>query len=355
MSTIAPIPKPSATVGYFLGYWTQFYVVSSTGAVLSSVRLTGNLNQQLALLQSQQLPDVVLSMIKDLESQGLTQLILESSYLENVIRKSCSLSILVKPGNPFPKLKTQIFTDKDRPSPGLAINYSQERLMQSLREPEKVLYRLLRDYHQFEYSRVFYQNRLRESAILYYSKLVQDTPNDSDFNTELHRILENVLSPAFDPKVSTDILVSRGDKIGLFSVLKIIEIIQLQQIEVLNSIGMITVKIAPNLTELVGVLLASELIVASYSLANLAKMPAGRIQIMGSKHGRGTKRGPKYGILYISDWLTKVEPKYRGELARTLSAQIAIAVKADYYTHNKIVEPLKLKLEKRVRQLEASK
>lgn len=355
MSSSLPVPKPSPTVGYFLGYWTQFYVVSSTGAVLSSVRLAGNLNQQLALLQSEQLPESVTSMIKGLETQGITQLVIESSSLESALRKSCSLSIQVKPGFPFPKLKTLVFTEKDRPSPGLAINYSQERLMQSLREPEKVLYRLLKDYHQFEYSRVFYQNRLRESAILYYSKLVQETPNDTEFNSELHRILENVLSPSFDPKASAEILVSRGDKIGLFSVLQIIEIIQKQQIEVLNSLGMITVKIAPNITELAGVLLTAELIVASYSLANLAKMPAGRIQIMGSKHGRGTKRGPKYGILYISDWLTKVEPKHRGELARTLSSQIAIAAKADYFTQNNIVLPLKLKLEKRVHQLEEYK
>jgi len=61
--------------------------------------------------------------------------------------------------------------------------------------------------------------------------------------------------------------------------------------------------IAPNLTMLVGELVAAKLIAHAGSLMNLAKLPASTIQILGAEKAlfralKAKKNTPKYGLIY---------------------------------------------------------
>lgn len=61
--------------------------------------------------------------------------------------------------------------------------------------------------------------------------------------------------------------------------------------------------VAPNLSTLVGELIAAKLIAKAGSLVNLAKMSASTIQIIGAEKAlfkamRSKKATPKYGIIY---------------------------------------------------------
>ena len=61
--------------------------------------------------------------------------------------------------------------------------------------------------------------------------------------------------------------------------------------------------IAPNLTILIGELVAAKLIAHSGSLMNLAKQPASTIQILGAEKAlfralKTKKNTPKYGLIY---------------------------------------------------------
>ena len=61
--------------------------------------------------------------------------------------------------------------------------------------------------------------------------------------------------------------------------------------------------VAPNLSAVVGEVIAAKLIAKAGSLINLAKQPASTIQIMGAEKAlfkamRAKKKTPKYGIIY---------------------------------------------------------
>lgn len=61
--------------------------------------------------------------------------------------------------------------------------------------------------------------------------------------------------------------------------------------------------IAPNLTQLIGELVAAKLISHAGSLMNLAKLPASTIQILGAEKAlfralKARKNTPKYGLIY---------------------------------------------------------
>ena len=61
--------------------------------------------------------------------------------------------------------------------------------------------------------------------------------------------------------------------------------------------------VAPNLTILIGELVAAKLIAHSGSLMNLAKLPASTIQILGAEKAlfralKAKKNTPKYGLIY---------------------------------------------------------
>lgn len=66
--------------------------------------------------------------------------------------------------------------------------------------------------------------------------------------------------------------------------------------------------IAPNLTILVGELVAAKLIAHSGSLMNLAKQPASTIQILGAEKAlfralKTKKNTPKYGLIYNASFV----------------------------------------------------
>jgi len=63
------------------------------------------------------------------------------------------------------------------------------------------------------------------------------------------------------------------------------------------------IAVAPNLTALIGELVAAKLISHAGSLINLAKQPASTIQILGAEKAlfralKSKKNTPKYGLIY---------------------------------------------------------
>ncbi|ELQ76987.1 Ribosome biogenesis protein - Nop58p/Nop5p, partial [Trachipleistophora hominis] len=93
-------------------------------------------------------------------------------------------------------------------------------------------------------------------------------------------------------------------------------------------------EIAPNVTELLGVMIGSRLLVKAGSLAALSKMPASTIQILGAEKAlfnalRQNGKTPKFGILFHAPLVSNCVNK--GRMARILAAKIAIAARVDYY------------------------
>lgn len=94
--------------------------------------------------------------------------------------------------------------------------------------------------------------------------------------------------------------------------------------------------IAPNLTVMVGELVASRLIAHAGSLMNLSKHPASTVQILGAEKAlfralKQKKATPKYGIIYHVAVLGQASPQVKGSLSRCLAAKLALCARYDAF------------------------
>ncbi len=105
-------------------------------------------------------------------------------------------------------------------------------------------------------------------------------------------------------------------------------------------------KVMPNATQIAGAGVASKLLAKAGDLEKLAKMPASTIQVLGAekalfKHLKTNSKPPKHGLIFQNASVSGSAPKERGRKARKIAAKIAIALKADAFTHHNIAEQLK--------------
>lgn len=92
--------------------------------------------------------------------------------------------------------------------------------------------------------------------------------------------------------------------------------------------------VAPNLTTLIGELVAAKLISHAGSLMNLAKMPASTIQILGAEKAlfralKAKKNTPKYGLIYNAGIVGTAKNQLKGKISRTLANKCALCVRYD--------------------------
>ena len=91
--------------------------------------------------------------------------------------------------------------------------------------------------------------------------------------------------------------------------------------------------VAPNLTELIGEMVAARLISHAGSLINLAKQPASTIQIFGAEKAlfralRTKHDTPKYGLIYHASLVGGAAPKIKGKISRSLASKCALCVRS---------------------------
>lgn len=118
--------------------------------------------------------------------------------------------------------------------------------------------------------------------------------------------------------------------------------------------------VAPNLTELIGEMVAARLISHAGSLINLAKQPASTIQIFGAEKAlfraiRTKHDTPKYGLIYHASIVGSAAPKLKGKISRSLASKCALCVRVDALKDNtdgSIGVQKRAYLENRIRMLD---
>ncbi|HMA83130.1 MAG TPA: hypothetical protein VKP59_02765 [Candidatus Thermoplasmatota archaeon] len=113
--------------------------------------------------------------------------------------------------------------------------------------------------------------------------------------------------------------------------------------------------LAPNMTELIGPMIAARLLSLAGSLRKLAMLPASSIQLLGAEKAlfRFKKQGgrpPKHGVIFQHPSIGKAPFRLRGKHARLLSAKLCIAAKADMFTKRFIASDLKKELEENLKK-----
>ncbi|HEV8290136.1 MAG TPA: hypothetical protein VGQ00_04265 [Candidatus Norongarragalinales archaeon] len=114
----------------------------------------------------------------------------------------------------------------------------------------------------------------------------------------------------------------------------------------------------PNISELAEPLLAARLLVIAGGIEKMARMPASTIQVLGAEkalfsHLRKGSKPPKHGIIFNNPHLSSAPAEERGRIARELATKVAIASRADAFTHVFIAKKLKQKFDARIKQIKA--
>jgi hypothetical protein len=95
-------------------------------------------------------------------------------------------------------------------------------------------------------------------------------------------------------------------------------------------------ELAPNLSSVVGELLAARLVALAGGLEKLAKMPSSTVQVLGAekaffKHIKTGSRPPKHGVLFQHPLVHRAPYWQRGKVARAMAGKAAIAAKVDFF------------------------
>ncbi len=119
-------------------------------------------------------------------------------------------------------------------------------------------------------------------------------------------------------------------------------------------------ELAPNVTDLAGPMIAARLVTLAGGIEDLARQPAGTIQLLGAeralfRHLKTGARPPKHGVLFQHPVVHHAPPWQRGAIARALAGKIAMAARADAYTHRGISAELQAALEKTVTEIRRRK
>ncbi len=91
----------------------------------------------------------------------------------------------------------------------------------------------------------------------------------------------------------------------------------------------------PNLSLVLGPLLAARMVAKAGGLERLARMPASTVQVLGSEraffaHLREGGPPPKYGLLFLHPLIQGAPAPRKGRVARTLAGKTAIAARRDF-------------------------
>lgn len=150
--------------------------------------------------------------------------------------------------------------------------------------------------------------------------------------------------------------ISENDMVPIILLAENIVQISKLRSSVEHYLNVICEEVCPNITYLCGPLLTARFLGMAGGIEQLAEMPASTIQVMGAekalfKHIRRGSPSPKHGILFQHALISNADKSKRGKIARALAAKIAIASKADAFTHNFIADKLKKDFEERMGEI----
>lgn len=119
-------------------------------------------------------------------------------------------------------------------------------------------------------------------------------------------------------------------------------------------------KLAPNVAALAGPILAARLVTLAGGVEDLARQPSGTVQLLGAeralfRHLRSGARPPKHGVLFQHPLVHRAPPWQRGAIARVFAGKIAMAARADAYTHRDIAGELQASLDAAIEEIRRRK
>jgi nucleolar protein 56 len=158
---------------------------------------------------------------------------------------------------------------------------------------------------------------------------VVDEPDEGSVRSLARRLVDPAGSPeGVLPGADAELAHARRELAGLYLATLT------ARTEVEEAVTGALPKRAPNLSALLGPLLAAKMLAQAGGLARMARMPASTIQVLGAEraffeHLRGRAPPPRHGLLFLHADLHSAPRKARGKLARALAGKVSIAARLD--------------------------
>ncbi len=116
-------------------------------------------------------------------------------------------------------------------------------------------------------------------------------------------------------------------------------------------------EVAPNMSTLVGPLIAARLLSHAGSLKDLARKPSSTIQVYGAEKAlfRSLKTGaapPKHGVIYQLPEIHTAPYWQRGNISRALAGKLSIAARVDAYSKRNIGAKLRAEFEEKIEEIQ---
>lgn len=319
------------STGYLIGNWSRFYIVDENNRSVAKTEVSGSEQEctdKVRGLRKGVPPPEILGLIREARS-SVDVLVVEDEVLARTLRGTTGCNVVASHSDMFRRFRLMFFKKGIHNRHPLALSTAREDKKEADTHPDMQIQRLVDMLTMYDESYQFYQN-------------FKETWYENRFTDKE--------TPLIHPELVQEESLVRDTR----DVLEVISALQKRTRKALASILKVY---APTLFKVAGPVIAARLIAEAGSLERLASLSAGTIQILGARKAffRAKHSGsplPKFGIIFSHPYIQKLPSRHRGKMARLLSCQIAIASRADMYTHRDISGQLRVKLKKRFHQLE---
>lgn len=190
------------------------------------------------------------------------------------------------------------------------------------------------------------EERLRESFGLHFPELARLVPAERYARLVAEGRPRGQLMEEFglDPGQTSGAPMDPEDEAAVRRLAKLVVALGEEQSAQAGAVESAARAALPNLSALLGPMLAARLLESAGSLEKLSRMPASTVQLLGAekalfRHLRDGSRPPKHGVLFLHNSVHSAPPWARGKLSRALAAKAAIAARADGHGGSKDVGP----------------
>merc|ERR1740115_75502 len=248
-------------------------------------------------------------------------------------------------------------TDLEKAQLGLAHSYSRSRVKFDVNRADKHIIQAIALIDQMDKDLNTFAMRVREwyswhfpelvkivNDNVMFAKLAIAIRNKTELNDDSLEMLEELTQ---DETKANQILDASRASMGQ-------DISELDMINIVNFAGRVVelhqyradlhqylktkmIRVAPNLSTLIGEMVGARLISHAGSLTNLSKYPASTVQILGAEKAlfRALKtkgNTPKYGLIFHSSFIGRASQKNKGRISRYLANKASIASRIDSFS-----------------------
>lgn len=254
------------------------------------------------------------------------------------------------------------------------IKGAKEKIKLNYESEEYALIQSINAYNEALRSQNLFYERLTEWYGLYFPEISISSPKalaslamilNSDRGIGKEAIESAVSDPSKAESIANKLESSIGRRMGDEEKNVVVEYAKMlfeisDTIEKLDSyISAAVHRMLPNAAYITEDKIAAELLSKAGSMERLATFPASTIQLLGAekalfKHIKFGSKPPKYGVIFKLPEIANARKDVKGRIARLYAAKLAMALKADYYTHNFIADKLKKDIEDGIKRINDS-